>query len=482
MRSKFFGLDIDRRGVACKFVRPELPFTAKFPQHCVESKKSLPAKMGTVINERQSSSSSTTTSITNVDSYTESKQGSVASQASSITSTSTSTSALSPESSLSTPANGVYSLVVKEPPLILAQLRIEVDHALAQLSKSSDSAISNQVSKSSNHTSQSESHNHNDLSASSSFESKHFPSSSTADTNTSDGVSSTGGALRNPRLVPMVYWYDSTHLATTEYYKTVVFGRWKYGKQELVKKGGFIEDKLGQYQMCVLKDAMGLDQGRNCPLVDSSWKEKDGGQLTELKQVRPLNHKEKRALKVNKKVKLDDSEEQGCDKTACNEDIINTESNTSDIPASATESTSTITENVSVQNDTVDYGRNAINGTGEINDNNNSSFTKPPLNRQQGGQLGMDLLLEEFGLWLLEDAWNEPYCYSEWYVNNQREASLLTQVSAESPAVGHIDGGTFLSEELRKQRGLESKSFKGLLPCNDNDVDKSDVAVDVGSL
>merc|ERR1712039_1053699 len=38
-------------------------------------------------------------------------------------------------------------------------------------------------------------------------------------------------------------WHDSTHFASTSYYREFVFG-----PKKLVSRGGFIEDKLGQQQ------------------------------------------------------------------------------------------------------------------------------------------------------------------------------------------------------------------------------------------
>ena len=68
-----------------------------------------------------------------------------------------------------------------------------------------------------------------------------------------------------PRLLPCLRWFDSTHLANTEWYRSFVFD-WRRG---LVKKGGFIEDKFGQKQA---KDiaARGLDAHAdwNCWLLE----------------------------------------------------------------------------------------------------------------------------------------------------------------------------------------------------------------------
>jgi len=45
------------------------------------------------------------------------------------------------------------------------------------------------------------------------------------------------------RFIPLIMWHDSTHFASTEYYRNFVFG-----PRKLVAHGGFIEDKLGQQQ------------------------------------------------------------------------------------------------------------------------------------------------------------------------------------------------------------------------------------------
>jgi hypothetical protein len=42
------------------------------------------------------------------------------------------------------------------------------------------------------------------------------------------------------RLVPLVQWYDTTHIASTWYYRRFVFDR----RARRVAKGGFIEDKV----------------------------------------------------------------------------------------------------------------------------------------------------------------------------------------------------------------------------------------------
>merc|ERR1719296_169335 len=45
------------------------------------------------------------------------------------------------------------------------------------------------------------------------------------------------------RFLPLIMWHDSTHFASTSYYRDFVFG-----ERNLVSRGGFIEDKLGQQQ------------------------------------------------------------------------------------------------------------------------------------------------------------------------------------------------------------------------------------------
>jgi len=45
-------------------------------------------------------------------------------------------------------------------------------------------------------------------------------------------------------ITPLVQWYDSAHIARTDYYQNFVFG-----PKRLVARGGFIEDKLGQKQL-----------------------------------------------------------------------------------------------------------------------------------------------------------------------------------------------------------------------------------------
>jgi hypothetical protein len=44
-------------------------------------------------------------------------------------------------------------------------------------------------------------------------------------------------------LLPLVYWYDSTHVATADHYRNFVFG------PRRLTKGNFIEADLGQQQL-----------------------------------------------------------------------------------------------------------------------------------------------------------------------------------------------------------------------------------------
>ena len=43
--------------------------------------------------------------------------------------------------------------------------------------------------------------------------------------------------------MPLLYWYDSTHVCTTHFYREFLFG----AKSRHLKHGGFIEDELGQW-------------------------------------------------------------------------------------------------------------------------------------------------------------------------------------------------------------------------------------------
>lgn len=50
------------------------------------------------------------------------------------------------------------------------------------------------------------------------------------------------------QFLPLIQWYDSTHVCETKYYREFVFG-----PRKLVAKGGFIEDKLGQEELALIK-------------------------------------------------------------------------------------------------------------------------------------------------------------------------------------------------------------------------------------
>uniref|UniRef100_A0A7S1XMS6 Uncharacterized protein n=1 Tax=Phaeomonas parva TaxID=124430 RepID=A0A7S1XMS6_9STRA len=51
------------------------------------------------------------------------------------------------------------------------------------------------------------------------------------------------------RYLPLLRWHDSTHFASSSYYRDFVFG-----PRNLVSRGGFIEDKLGQQQIKDLRN------------------------------------------------------------------------------------------------------------------------------------------------------------------------------------------------------------------------------------
>mmetsp|Transcript_28369 Transcript_28369/g.90265 ORF Transcript_28369/g.90265 Transcript_28369/m.90265 type:complete len:461 (+) Transcript_28369:78-1460(+) len=50
------------------------------------------------------------------------------------------------------------------------------------------------------------------------------------------------------QFVPLIQWYDSTHLCETEHYRRFVFG-----PRRLVARGGFIEDKFGQAELADIR-------------------------------------------------------------------------------------------------------------------------------------------------------------------------------------------------------------------------------------
>lgn len=49
-------------------------------------------------------------------------------------------------------------------------------------------------------------------------------------------------------LTPLLQWYDSTHVCSTKHYRDFVY------RGDLVKRGGFVEDKLGQYQLAQIRE------------------------------------------------------------------------------------------------------------------------------------------------------------------------------------------------------------------------------------
>lgn len=55
-----------------------------------------------------------------------------------------------------------------------------------------------------------------------------------------------------PRLLPLLFWYDKTHICTTHYYKEFVLS-WEACHNIQIKKGKFIEDILGQKMIADLK-------------------------------------------------------------------------------------------------------------------------------------------------------------------------------------------------------------------------------------
>lgn len=49
-------------------------------------------------------------------------------------------------------------------------------------------------------------------------------------------------------MLPLIQWYDSTHICEVEHYRNFIFG-----PEQFVVKGGFIEDKLGQVQLAAIR-------------------------------------------------------------------------------------------------------------------------------------------------------------------------------------------------------------------------------------
>ena len=72
-------------------------------------------------------------------------------------------------------------------------------------------------------------------------------------------------------LTPLLQWYDSTHVCSTAHYRDFVY------RGGLVKKGGFVEDKLGQFQLADIREngmaahakfaQFVLDDGVQAPIV-----------------------------------------------------------------------------------------------------------------------------------------------------------------------------------------------------------------------
>ena len=73
------------------------------------------------------------------------------------------------------------------------------------------------------------------------------------------------------KLTPLLQWYDSTHVCSTKHYREFVY------RGDLVKKGGFVEDKLGQHQLADIREngmaahakygQFVLDDGMGKPIV-----------------------------------------------------------------------------------------------------------------------------------------------------------------------------------------------------------------------
>ena len=61
------------------------------------------------------------------------------------------------------------------------------------------------------------------------------------------------------RLLPLVQFYDSMHVASTRWYLSRVFGRARYTN---LPRGGFIEDTLGQHMLKTIRSECAGEDGR----------------------------------------------------------------------------------------------------------------------------------------------------------------------------------------------------------------------------
>ncbi|CAG9467535.1 unnamed protein product [Pedinophyceae sp. YPF-701] len=82
-------------------------------------------------------------------------------------------------------------------------------------------------------------------------------------------------AAAHLRFRPLAYWLDSTHVCPTEHYRSFVLGGGS-GPEGKIKRGGFIEDKLGQLQIKELRrDGPGSHARHGTYIVDDGREPED---------------------------------------------------------------------------------------------------------------------------------------------------------------------------------------------------------------
>ena len=75
--------------------------------------------------------------------------------------------------------------------------------------------------------------------------------------------------VEGAKFLPLVQWYDSTHLASTEHYMRFVYGR---DRRVNFSRSGFVEDRLGQAQLADIRQG-----GMSAHAAYGTWLYFDGG-------------------------------------------------------------------------------------------------------------------------------------------------------------------------------------------------------------
>lgn len=209
--------------------------------------------------------------------------------------------------------------------------------------------------------------------------------------------------FHSPRLTPMAFWYDSTHIARKDFYENVIFGRYLRKKVELVRTGEFIEDKLIQFSNSIFQTA--IENGRNDGTI----------------RTRNMIDEERRST-------IDDVEK---DATICN-------------PTQSHMSSSVNAETA------VQHTQDTLN----IWNVHEHRFTKDRDLRNYGqwlvdqtkintSEAALDLLQHEFGLWLLEDYQGRTYnIRGAWVLPKwlQSKVDLVRKIFPKIVSSTHKDG------------------------------------------